>query len=137
MAQLDCYYEGLNCSLREVVQESSEFSAIALALKQTHAATHSSFSLSILDIYECGRKGELQRYNGFLSNNPLDNRRLLWHGSRLVSFYLVNILLDVLINVLFITLFFILFNVLCNALLILMASQRVFSLFFNGVVIHP
>ncbi|XP_055388626.1 uncharacterized protein LOC129617415 [Condylostylus longicornis] len=85
MAALDSYYLGLNCELLPVDRKSNAFKSISLALKNTHARTHNSYSLRLVDIYECKRAQETERYLEFLNSTPLENRKLLWHGSRLTN----------------------------------------------------
>lgn len=87
MPAIDAYYKGLTCELSELSKESAEFISIEQAVKGTHAVTHSTYRLDVLNIYECSRHGELERFNEFLSKHSICNRRLLWHGSRLVSSY--------------------------------------------------
>lgn len=61
----------------------NEFSIIEQYLKNTHAETHSSYSLNIKDIYKVVRSGEEKRFKPF---KKLHNRKLLWHGSRITNF---------------------------------------------------
>jgi poly [ADP-ribose] polymerase len=49
-------------------------------MHNTHAETHNSFKLEIVDVFECKRQGEEERFM------KLHNRMLLWHGSRLTNF---------------------------------------------------
>lgn len=46
----------------------------------THAKTHDAYTLEVLDVFSAAREGEDARFAPF---STLDNRRLLWHGSRL------------------------------------------------------
>ncbi|KAK9206896.1 hypothetical protein WN943_017178 [Citrus x changshan-huyou] len=56
---------------------------IAKYLLNTHAKTHSSYSVDIVQIFRVEREGETERFKKQLSNSK--NRMLLWHGSRLTN----------------------------------------------------
>ncbi|KDO87189.1 hypothetical protein CISIN_1g043135mg, partial [Citrus sinensis] len=56
--------------------------SIAKYLLNTHAKTHSSYSVDIVQIFRVEREGETERFKK-LSNSK--NRMLLWHGSRLTN----------------------------------------------------
>ena len=49
-------------------------------VSDTHAPTHNTWKLKIQSVLKCDRQGETERFN-----KDVDNRMLLWHGSRLVS----------------------------------------------------
>ena len=49
----------------------------------THAPTHSSYSLELMDVFKIERHGETKRYKPF---RKLPNRKLLWHGSRTTNY---------------------------------------------------
>ena len=49
-------------------------------VKNTHAASHSSYKLEIIDIFKTNRDGEATSYT-----SDLHNKMLLWHGSRLTN----------------------------------------------------
>lgn len=61
----------------------NEFSFIEQFVKNTHAETHSSYSLNIKDIFKVHRTGEEKRFKPF---KKLHNRKLLWHGSRITNY---------------------------------------------------
>ena len=52
-------------------------------MKNTHASTHNLYKLRIEQIFKISRHGEGERFRQFSS---LDNRTLLWHGSRTTNF---------------------------------------------------
>ena len=52
-------------------------------MTNTHAPTHSSYSLELMDVFKIERHGETKRYKPF---RKLPNRKLLWHGSRTTNF---------------------------------------------------
>jgi len=53
---------------------------LAEYLSNTHANTHSSYTVELLQAFEVEREGEAARYKG-----KLGNKQLLWHGSRLTN----------------------------------------------------
>jgi len=61
----------------------NEFTIIQQYIMNTHAETHSSYSLNIKDIFKVVRSGEEKRFKPF---KKLHNRKLLWHGSRITNF---------------------------------------------------
>ncbi|KAL2927715.1 Poly [ADP-ribose] polymerase 2 [Bienertia sinuspersici] len=73
-------YERLHCKLIPVEADSEEFSMIQKYTKNTHAKTHSGYTVDIVQIFRVSREGEDERFKKFASAR---NRMLLWHGSRL------------------------------------------------------
>lgn len=72
------------CSLVQVLaQDGEEFKMLVEYVTNTHGATHSSYSLEVLDIFRVSRHGESKRYKPF---SKLANRMLLWHGSRTTNY---------------------------------------------------
>lgn len=61
----------------------NEYSIIDQYVKNTHAETHSSYSLNIKNVFKVIRSGEEKRFKPF---KKLNNRKLLWHGSRITNF---------------------------------------------------
>lgn len=61
---------------------SKEFKDIAFYVKNTHAATHNTYTLEVLDLFSVSREGEEAKWKPWES---FDNRQLLWHGSRLTN----------------------------------------------------
>lgn len=80
---LDKHYEQLKTNLTPVDKNSEEFELLSKYVQNTHAATHSSYELEIIDVFKVSRQGEARRYKPF---KKLHNRKLLWHGSRLTNF---------------------------------------------------
>ncbi|KAM7501206.1 hypothetical protein LguiB_000110 [Lonicera macranthoides] len=76
------HYQRLHCDLTPLEVDSREFSMIAKYTKNTHARTHSNYSVDIVQIFRVSREGEAERFKKF-SNTK--NRMLLWHGSRLTN----------------------------------------------------
>ncbi|CAI9288697.1 unnamed protein product [Lactuca saligna] len=75
-------YQRLGCELTPVEVDSKEFHMITKYMKNTHAKTHSDYSVEIVQIFRASRHGEADRFSKF-SNTK--NRMLLWHGSRLTN----------------------------------------------------
>ncbi|XP_075387594.1 poly [ADP-ribose] polymerase 2 [Tenrec ecaudatus] len=75
---LDQHYRNLRCDLRPLDHASSEFKVISQYLQSTHAPTHSDYTMTLLDVFEVEKEGEKEAFR-----EELDNRMLLWHGSRL------------------------------------------------------
>lgn len=80
---LDGHYEQLKTEIVPLEKSSSEFELLSKYVKNTHAPTHTSYSLDIEEIFKVVRKGEERRYKPF---KKLHNRQLLWHGSRLTNY---------------------------------------------------
>lgn len=80
---LDQFYEKLNAVIEVVEKDSDEFKMLKTYTKNTHAQTHSSYSLKIAEAYRVKRHEEERRFKPF---KKLHNRKLLWHGSRLTNF---------------------------------------------------
>jgi len=80
---LDVHYESLNTNMTVVENASEEFAMICEFVKNTHAKTHSSYSLTVDEVFTIERNGERQRYRPF---KDLHNRKLLWHGSRSTNY---------------------------------------------------
>ncbi|TKY52511.1 Poly of ADP-ribose polymerase 2 [Spatholobus suberectus] len=51
-------------------------------MKNTHAKTHSNYTVEIVQIFRTSRQGEAERFRKFASTK---NRMLLWHGSQLTN----------------------------------------------------
>ncbi|XP_070700865.1 poly [ADP-ribose] polymerase 2 [Pempheris klunzingeri] len=75
---LDRQYRALQCQLQPLDSSCQEYKVVEQYLQSTHAPTHQDYTMTVLDIFSVDREGE--RVN-FLSQ--LQNRTLLWHGSRL------------------------------------------------------
>ena len=80
---IDAHYHKLHCNMEVLDHESKEFKRLVQYAANTHAATHSSYTLEIEDIIKINREGEDDRYEKYKS---LHNKKLLWHGSRLTNF---------------------------------------------------
>jgi len=79
---IDAHYEKLNTKIEILEQSTEEFQLLQTYVKNTHAATHTQYSLDLEEVYKLVRKGESQRFKPF---SKLPNRKLLWHGSRVAN----------------------------------------------------
>ncbi|KAM5564070.1 poly [ADP-ribose] polymerase 2 [Rosa sericea] len=75
-------YQSLRCELTPLGADSDEFDMVSKYLHNTHAKTHSNYTVDIVQIFLASREGEAERYRKFFS---MKNRMLLWHGSRLTN----------------------------------------------------
>ncbi|KAM8847132.1 poly [ADP-ribose] polymerase 1 [Synchiropus picturatus] len=80
---IDINYEKLKTKIEVVDKNSKEAEIINQYVKNTHAATHNTYTLEIQEIFKIAREGERQRYRPF---EELHNRQLLWHGSRTTNY---------------------------------------------------
>ncbi|KAI3883815.1 hypothetical protein MKW92_052927 [Papaver armeniacum] len=76
------HYNRLQCELKAIDADSKEYSVIEKYMKNTHAKTHSYYTVDIVQLFRVSRKCEDERFRKF-SNTK--NRMLLWHGSRLTN----------------------------------------------------
>ncbi|KAA0719475.1 Poly [ADP-ribose] polymerase 2 [Triplophysa tibetana] len=75
---LDRQYHSLKCQLQPLDSDSNEYKVIEKYLLSTHAPTHTDYTMTIMDVFAVEREGEKDDFK-----SQLDNRMLLWHGSRL------------------------------------------------------
>ncbi|KAL1839107.1 hypothetical protein VTJ49DRAFT_1875 [Mycothermus thermophilus] len=83
---LDKQYDGLG--MREMTPldpESTEFKQLQEYLFKTRGATH-GHSYKVENIFRIERKGEYARFDDSVFGKMHQNRRLLWHGSRVTNF---------------------------------------------------
>uniref|UniRef100_A0AAQ5YH55 Poly [ADP-ribose] polymerase n=1 Tax=Amphiprion ocellaris TaxID=80972 RepID=A0AAQ5YH55_AMPOC len=80
---IDINYEKLKTKIEVVDKTSNEADVIIQYVKNTHAATHNTYTLEVQEIFKIVREGEQQRYRPF---EELHNRQLLWHGSRTTNY---------------------------------------------------
>lgn len=73
----DQHYHRLQCDLTPLQKESEEYKIIEKYMKTTHAKTHKHYTLKLLEVMECRKDIEHQRFK------DVGNRMLLWHGSRM------------------------------------------------------
>uniref|UniRef100_A0A8D0DDF5 Poly [ADP-ribose] polymerase n=1 Tax=Sander lucioperca TaxID=283035 RepID=A0A8D0DDF5_SANLU len=80
---IDINYEKLKTKIEVVDKTTDEAKIILDYVKNTHAATHNTYTLEVQEIFKIAREGERQRYRPF---EELHNRQLLWHGSRTTNY---------------------------------------------------
>ncbi|KAK5852963.1 hypothetical protein PBY51_006793 [Eleginops maclovinus] len=80
---IDINYEKLKTKIEVVDKSTTEAEIITQYVKNTHAATHNTYTLEVEEIFKIVREGERQRYRPF---EELHNRQLLWHGSRATNY---------------------------------------------------
>ncbi|KAM7303813.1 poly [ADP-ribose] polymerase 1 [Ixodes scapularis] len=80
---VDFHYSQLKAGIEVVSRDSDEFALMSKYVETTHAETHRSYKLQILELFKVAKDGEAKRYKPF---KKLPNRKLLWHGSRLSNF---------------------------------------------------
>ena len=76
----DANYAKLKCGLQPASAE--EVAMVEKCAKETHAATHSSYTLKVKHVFRADREGEAA---AFKKGEAIGNRMLLWHGSRLTN----------------------------------------------------
>ncbi|XVE77604.1 hypothetical protein DITRI_Ditri13aG0076500 [Diplodiscus trichospermus] len=73
-------YQQLHCELIPIDNDSEEFAMIQKYTWNTHAKTHSNYTVDIVQVFKVAREGEIKSFEKFSGTK---NRMLLWHGSRL------------------------------------------------------
>lgn len=75
-------YQQLHCELFPLDNDTEEFAMIVKYIQNTHAQTHSNYTVDVVQIFAVRRDGESERFKKFSGTK---NRMLLWHGSRLTN----------------------------------------------------
>ncbi|PPS00040.1 hypothetical protein GOBAR_AA20633 [Gossypium barbadense] len=75
-------YQQLHCELFPLDNDTEEFAMIVKYIQNTHAQTHSNYTVDVVQIFKVTRDGESERFKKFSGTK---NRMLLWHGSRLTN----------------------------------------------------
>lgn len=81
---IDDNYKKLHCDISPLPHDSEEFCLIEKFLQNTHAPTHTDWSLELEEVFSLEREGESDKFAPY--RDKLGNRMLLWHGSRLTNF---------------------------------------------------
>lgn len=81
---LDDKYKKLCCDIAPLSHDSEDYQLIEKYLLNTHAPTHTDWSLELEEVFSLDRKGEFDKFAPY--RQQLNNRMLLWHGSRLTNF---------------------------------------------------
>ena len=79
--QIDSNYAKLNRDVNSIDKKSHEFFIINKYLQTTHASTHSSYNLELVDLLSVNDERENVRFT-----KDIPNKMLLWHGSRLTNY---------------------------------------------------
>ncbi|TNN08103.1 Poly [ADP-ribose] polymerase 1 isoform 1 [Schistosoma japonicum] len=77
---LDEHYEQLHTKLEPLDNDCNEYKLILDYVRETHGATHTQYTLEVLNIFEVHRDGEENRFAK--CKVAQHNKQLLWHGSR-------------------------------------------------------
>ncbi|XP_065860999.1 poly [ADP-ribose] polymerase 1 [Euphorbia lathyris] len=80
----DDKYGKLHCEITPLPHDSADYQLIKKYLHNTHAPTHTDWSLELEEVFSLEREGEVDKFAPY--RRSLKNRMLLWHGSRLTNF---------------------------------------------------
>ncbi|CAM8923131.1 unnamed protein product [Rhodiola kirilowii] len=81
---LDEKYKKLRCHIGPLPHDSEDYNLIEKYLINTHAPTHTEWSLELEEVFALEREGESDQFASY--RDKLKNKMLLWHGSRLTNF---------------------------------------------------
>jgi hypothetical protein len=81
MHPLDRKYKSLGIQLAPVERSEEIFSVLEKFVQNTHAPTHTQYSLKVLDIIEVDRPTEAVNFPKCSDSIP--NHQFMWHGSRM------------------------------------------------------
>ncbi|KAF0974778.1 hypothetical protein FDP41_006252 [Naegleria fowleri] len=81
---IDTIYNDLHTELTPVDKNSEEWKWIDKFIQNTHAPTHSSYTLELQDAFVVKREGEAEKY--IEKSKDIANKQLLFHGSRSTNF---------------------------------------------------
>lgn len=79
---VDAQFGKLKCGMSVAAPGSEVYKMCEQYLVDTHASTHSSYSLELGNVFVLDREGEAERFKAF---EKVGNHQLLWHGSRLTN----------------------------------------------------
>jgi len=82
---VDEHYEALKCYISPIESTSKDYEMIQTYVKNTHAPTHTDYHLEIEDVFVLKKHGE-EKKKLESKCSELNNRKLLWHGSRITNF---------------------------------------------------
>ena len=80
---VDAQFAKLKTDMEVLSKDCSEYQTLVEYVENTHAATHDNYKLEVLQIFKVSRHSEFERFKPF---SKLNNRMLLWHGSRFTNF---------------------------------------------------
>ncbi|GAV61586.1 BRCT domain-containing protein/PARP domain-containing protein/zf-PARP domain-containing protein/PARP_reg domain-containing protein/WGR domain-containing protein/PADR1 domain-containing protein [Cephalotus follicularis] len=81
---LDDKYKKLHCDIAPLPHDSEDYQLIKKYLLTTHAPTHMGWNLELEEVFALEKEGELDKFAPY--REKLNNKMLLWHGSRLTNF---------------------------------------------------
>ncbi|KAG6550433.1 hypothetical protein Mapa_008396 [Marchantia paleacea] len=81
---IDVHYKKLRCGIDPIPHDSDDFRLVKRYLERTHAPTHKEWQLELEDVFAVDREGEYEAYAP--NKMKLENRMLLWHGSRTTNY---------------------------------------------------
>lgn len=73
----DQHYKGLECDIKALEKDSTDFKLLEKYLQTTQGKTHTQFKMEVLEIFTVKKEKEYSRFK------DVGNRMLLWHGSRM------------------------------------------------------
>ncbi|XP_026410146.1 poly [ADP-ribose] polymerase 1-like [Papaver somniferum] len=81
---LDAKYEKLHCNIHPLPHDSDDYLLVEKYLLTTHASRHKEWTLELEDVFALDREGEFDKFAPY--REKLQNKMLLWYGSRLTNF---------------------------------------------------
>lgn len=81
MNELDSNYLKLGTNITPLDKKSDTYKLLLDYVENTHAETHRGYKLIVEQIFELSKDVENARFR-----KDIDNKQLLWHGSRLTNF---------------------------------------------------
>ncbi|XP_058082126.1 poly [ADP-ribose] polymerase 1 isoform X2 [Magnolia sinica] len=81
---VDDKYKKLRCNIDPLPHDSEDYRLVEKYLLTTHAPTHKDWTLELEEVFALDREGEFDKFAPY--RDKLQNRMLLWHGSRLTNF---------------------------------------------------
>lgn len=81
---LNSVYNDIATEIKPVSKNSKVWNMIKDYVHNTHAPTHSNYTVELLEIYEIQRNDERETFEK--NYGSMDNRQLLWHGTRLTNY---------------------------------------------------
>jgi poly [ADP-ribose] polymerase len=84
-------YQKLKTNIVPVPSEEQEFKLVSKYLRQTHAPSHSKYSLELMDLFKIEREGELDRFEKWSKlHNRMVRMLISLARSRLLTLSLRN-----------------------------------------------
>ncbi len=82
---LDNVYQELKTMIRPLTNPQM-LAVIKTYVSNTHGQTHNNYGIEVINVYEIQRNGERDRYDAYCQKNQINNKMLLWHGTRLTNY---------------------------------------------------